>query len=344
MALLFIDGFDHYNEIREKWLVSSTFDQPTFVAGRFGGQALAVQFQNMAGTIKQTLGIQIEMFVGFAFFAPGINTEEHIEFLDVAGTIRATLFVNSDGSVTVTSTGAAGSDTSATGIITNSQFHYIELHYRPHSTVGIFECRVDEVVVASVTGATSSGADDDVAQVVLAHNGTNAPQYLYDDFYILNSLGAINTDYLGDVRVTTLYPKANGNINNFTPTGATNNFEAVDEIVLDGDTTFVESGLLLAKEDYDNDNFADLGVAPGAIFGVQTTNAAKKTDAGTIKYKDEMVVAGLRFDDGTEITPGSSAYFCSTFIRDTDPSDGVAWTEAKVAAVGSGFTITFREI
>ncbi len=343
MALLFIDGFDHYNEIRRKWLVSNSNDNPTFVAGRFGGQALAIQFQLSAGTIKQNLGIQKEMFVGFAFFAPGINTENQIEFLDTADTIIGTLFVNSDGSVTVTASGAAGSDTSAVGVITQSQWHFIELHYHPN-LAGIFECRVDEVVVASVTGATSVGADDDVAQVVLSHDGGNAPQYLFDDMYILNSLGAENTNYLGDVRVSTLYGKANGNKNDFFPSGSATNFGATNEVVMDEDSTFVESGIVLAQEDYNNDDFADIGVSPGTIFCVQTSNAGKKTDAGTIKYKDEMVIAGTRFDDGTEVTPGSGNYFITTFIRNTDPSDGLAWSQAKVAAVGSGFTITFREI
>jgi len=340
----FIDGFDHYNEIRRKWNVGNTADVPTFVAGRFGGQALKIQFQNSAGSINQNLGIQAELFIGFAFFAPGINTENQIEFKDSLASVKATLFVNSDGSITLNVSGSAADESSGAGVITQSQYAYIELHYHPSTTAGIFECRVDEVVVATITGDTTNGADDDVQSVFLSHDGSNNPRYLFDDFYILNALGAENTGYLGDVRVSTLYPTANGNTNNFTATPTSTNFEAVDEVILDDDTTFLESGILLAEEDYVNQDFDDLGVSPGTVFCVQTTNAAKKTDAGTIKYKDEMIIAGVRFDDGTEVTPGSGDYFCTTFIRNTDPSDGLPWTEAKVAAVGSGFTITFREI
>lgn len=343
MALLFIDGFDHYNEIRRKWIVDSTFDQPTFVAGRFGGQALQKQFQNALGTIHQDFTIQKELTVGFAFFAPGISTDEQIEFKDVGGTTRATFSVNAAGTITLTPTGQAA-QTTAGVVITQSQFHYIELRYHPHASAGIFECRIDEVVVLTITGITTSGASDDVAKVFLASDGSNSPAYKYDDFYILNDLGAENTSYLGDVRVSTLYPKANGTENDFFPSGAATNFDATNEVVMDEDATFVESGLTAAQEDYVNDDFDDIGVSPGTIFCVQTSNAGKKTDAGTIRYKNEMVIAGTRFDDGTEVTPGSGNYFITRFIRNTDPSDGLAWSQAKVAAVGSGFTITFREL
>ena len=57
-----------------------------------------------------------------------------------------------------------------------------------------------------------------------------------------------------------------------------------------------------------------------------------------------MVIAGTRYDSGTEVTATAGDYSMSTYIRDTDPSDSAAWTASKVAAVGSGFSITFREI
>lgn len=342
MALLFIEGFDHYNDIRQKWIVSSEFDQPTFVDGRFGGQALKKQAQNNVGSIHQIFTIQAELFVGVAIFSPGLDNNAQVTFRDLGGTIRGLMTFESDGAITLTAGGQT--DTSDPAIITQSQWHYVECRYKPLSTGGQFECRVDGVAAALITGDTTTGADADIGSVYISGAGSNGPRYLYDDLYILNTLGADNTGFLGDVRVSTLAPKAFGNVNDFTPSGAGTTHEAVAEDILDGDTTFAESGQINAAEDYNNKDFDDLGLAPGLIFGVQTVNASRKTDAGTIQYKDEMVIAGTRFDNGTVNTPGSSGYFCTRYIRDTDPSDDATWTETKVAAVGSGYTITFRDI
>ena len=73
-------------------------------------------------------------------------------------------------------------------------------------------------------------------------------------------------------------------------------------------------------------------------------NNVKKTDAGTLRYLDSMTIGGLQFDNAVDVTATSGDYRMSTYIRDTDPSDSGAWTEAKIAAVGSSLTITFREV
>ena len=340
MSLLFIDGFDHYDQIRRKWVVGSTFDNPTFVTGRFGGQALKAQFQNNASSIKQSLGPQTELFAGFAFYPPGLIPDSHLRIRDASGGIRASLSISSAGEITLSAGGQT--NTSVASTITTAQWHYIEVHYTAKSVGGIFECRVDEVAVALITGDTTTGAVDDIESLGIVTSGTNTPRYLYDDLYICNGEGTSNNTYIGDCRVNTLYPKANGISNNFTPTEATN-WGSASETVMDDDTTYVESGLVGAKEDYDNQDFTDKGLAPGAIFGVQTSNATKRTDAGTIKFINEMVIAGIRYTDNIELTPGNANYFIDTYIRDTDPSDDATWTEDKVAAVGSGLTITFRD-
>lgn len=342
MSLLFIDGFDHYDDIRRKWVVGNGLDQPAFVAGRFGGQALRSQNQNNASSIIQSIGPQTEIFAGFAFYPPSLGNGSHTHFRvkNQAGTSIGTVDVSSSGEIKL---GAGGqTNTSVASTITSAQWHYIEVRYTAKSVGGIFECRVDEVVVALITGKTTVHDVDDIGNIGLVTDGTNTPLFLYDDLYVCNADGASNNTYIGDCRVNVMYPKANGVSNNFTPTEATN-WGSTSETVMDDDTTYVESGLVGAKEDYDNQDFTDKGLAPGVIFGVQTSNATKRTDAGTIKFINEMVIAGTRYTDNIELTPGNANYFIDTYIRDTDPSDNATWTEDKVAAVGSGLTITFRD-
>lgn len=339
MALVFIDGFDHYSDIRDKYDSVNSFNQPTFVAGRFGGLAMRRQDQNFQHQIDKDIGSQTEIYIGFAFNRDGGTALDMFSILDTGGTARAAIGITANGAIQLSAGGQVV--TSADNVITIAQYAYVEARYVPKSVGGIFECRVDEVVVATINGDTTTGADDDIRSIRIGITGGNFENHLMDDLYVLNTTGATNISYLGDSRIQTLRPIANGNTNDFTPTPTSTNFEAMDETQLDDDVTFVEAGQLNAAEDYAN---AAIGLAPGPIFGVQATNASKKTDAGTIKYKDEMVIGGVRFTNGIENIPGSGGYFCTEFIRDTDPSDDATWTEAKVNAVGSGFTITFREI
>jgi hypothetical protein len=339
MSSIFMDGFDHYNEIREKWTVSNVFDQPTFVAGRFGGQALKKQFQNSAGTLSKNLGAQTEIFWGMAFQAPGLPTLESMWRLqDAGGITRCSINIFANGSIQVAAGGQT--DTSAASIITTGgAWHYIEVHYTAKNTGGIAEIRVDEAVVASVTGDTTTGAVDDIKFFEFIDDGTNSPRYLYDDFYILNGSGSEMNGYQGDVRVSVLKPKADGGVTTMNPLTGLDNFAMVDETIADGDTTYVESGIIGASDDYVNQTFSDISVTPSTVLAVQVCTMAKKTDVGAINFKNEMVISAARYTDGVVHGATAGAYFTTTYIRDTDPSDSAAWTEAKVDAVGSAFSI-----
>jgi len=348
MSLIFIDGFDHYNEIRDKWQVASGFDNPTFVAGRFGGQALKKQFQNSSQSISRSFPQQAEVFFGIALQTPGFNnaTESFFRLQDVGGTTRFSVNVTTNGNLQIQ---AGGQTVTSSFALDNVQFNYIEAHFKPKDAAGeggIAEVRVNESVVVSIDGTlfpTTLGADDDIGGFGFIDDGTNSPRHLYDDLYILNALGSENNGYLGDVRITALAAVLDGNRNEWTPDDPLQtNVQSVDELLMNSNTDFVESGLVGAAEDYDNESFAARAIAPGQIFGVQVANATLRTASANITYKNEMVVAGVRFSDDVEITPGNTAYFINTFVRDTDPSDSATWTADKVAAVNSGLIITSK--
>ncbi len=350
MSLVFIDGFDHYNFIRAKWQVSGSLDNPTFVAGRFGGQAIKKQFQNAMQSQRRNLGTQTEIFFGCAFNAPGFPltfSESMFRLEDAGGTVRMSIALTPSGKLSITAGGFI--NTSTIGLSTG-QYHYIECHYLPKDAAGkggVAEVLLDGVQVANIDGAsfpTTTGADDDIEIFGFMDDGTNSPRYLFDDLYILNAEGTSNNSYLGDVRITTMFAALDGDRNEWSPkTDGLPNYQEVDETLLDSNTSYVESGLIGAAEDYDNENFASKQVAPGQIFGVQVANATLRTATGSIEFKNEMVVAGVRFSDEIEYNPGNAAFCVNTYVRDTDPSDGLTWTEDKVSAVNSGIVITAKE-
>lgn len=345
MSLLFIDGFDHYTALTEKYDIVTV---PPLEAeidineGRFTNGSLELALGN-TGAITKFITESNELIVGLALKFTGNNLWT-IKFLDSSGNIIITFEAAFTGAKVWRGLHDSGTLLGEfDGAFTTSTWQYLEVRIKRHPTLGEVEVRVGEMVVLALVNQNTGAAD--FSRIGLQPSVQDiAGSLLLDDLYILNTEGAApQNTFIGDVRVTALRPKANGNTNNFTPTGAADNFGAVNEELADQDTTFVEAGQLGAKEDYDNTNFVDLGISPGTIYGVQVVNSAKKTDAGTLRYKDQMVIAGTIFS-GVEVTATAVDYKMTTFIRDTDPSDDAAWTESKVAATGSGYEITFREV
>lgn len=344
MAMQFIDGFDHYDNQLDKWdseTASNDAGSITQSRGRFtpGALALGATPPSIGGFLRKKLPDSTEAIVGFALFAisggffnvvlrnqsggiVGSMTLSHpdIQLKNAAGTVVAT----------------------ASAVLTAATWQFLELRVKQSATIGELEVRVGSVTEAS---ATNQNTGTNAINELEIDNAFQADDKFIDDLYILDTTGAApQNTFIGDSRITVLRGKANGNNNQFTPTGSATNFGAINETLQDGDATFVEAGQIGAKEDYNQDDFVDLGISPGTIFAVQTVNTAKKTDAGQLKYKDQMVIGGVAFDNGTEVTATSVNYKMTTFVRDTDPSDDAAWTESKVAATGSGFEITFREV
>lgn len=351
MSLIFIDGFDHYNAIRQKWQAAGSMDHPTFVAGRFGGQCVRKQFQNAQQTIRRSFDTQTEVFFGCALKTPGfpigITTESIFRFEDASTNVIFSIGLQPSGKLSLS---AGGFITGSVLALDNVQWNYIEAHYIPKDAAGkggVAEVKVNGTVWVALDGTlypTTTQTDDEVGGFGFMDDGTNSAGYLFDDLYILSAEGTSNNDYLGDVRITTMAANADGTNNDWTSNDVTlPNFNATDEVIMDSNTSYVESGLVGASEDYDNDSFAQRVIAPGEIYGVQVSNALLRTATGIIRAQNEMVIAGTSYTDGVQLTPGSGAYFIETWVTDTDPSDSLTWTEDKVAATGSGISITYKE-
>lgn len=344
MSLLFLDSFDHYTDLDEKWdsqfLGSNIF--ATQSEGRFTPGALQVKGSGGGGRRDKNLPNSTELIAGFGWI--NFNGDTHNGLFG---------FVADDGSASLlsidTDTGIATFDwngntaTTASGVFTGSVWQHVEIRCVLSDTVGILEIRRGGAVVASLTGIDTLPVGVTTLSGFRVSASDNAQLHYVDDLYILNGDGTENNTYIGDSRITVLRPQADSTVNNFTVTGAASNWDAVNDTLHDGDTSYVEAGVVGSREAYDNLDFTDLAITPGTIYGVQTTNAVKKTDAGRLDYKDNMQIAGLVYDNGIDVVSTSGIYKMTTMIRDTDPSDDATWTEAKVAAVGSGIIITFRE-
>jgi hypothetical protein len=223
MSLLYIDGFDHVSAIRDKWPIVGHATNPTFIAGRNGGQALAHQPTTVKHNYLCTdFQPSTTVFVGCAIKMPAFNAaptelmmignspivaaeqrERELARGNAAKATHAKCILNSNGSITL-EVGTL-TVTSATGVVVANTWHYIELKLFEF-TSGTFECRVDEVVVATITGNTNNPSSVSDHLYITPVTVETSNTIYYDDMYIANSLGTINNSYLGDVRVDTHYP------------------------------------------------------------------------------------------------------------------------------------------
>lgn len=345
MSLLFLDSFDHYDDLALKW-DSQFFGSnilPVQTQGRFTPGAVEIRGAGGGGHWTKSIVESEEVIVGFAYLNLNADSWDASFRIGTASDVGAASFAIDFGTGVGTLTMNGNVATTPSTEFSGGIWEWIELRVKIHSSLGELEIRHNGTSVAGLTGVNTRGALVGDFESVSIYATNNGQLHYIDDLHVMNTLGTSNNTFAGDSRITVLRPKANGVSNNFTPSAGTN-FETQDEILCDYDVSYVEGGQYGASEDYNQKSFDDIGVVPSTIYGVQVVNAAKKTDAGRLDYIDEMVIAGNRYSTGVSVISTSGAYKMTTYIRDTDPSDDAAWTEDKIEAVGSGFSITYREV
>lgn len=344
MALLFIDGFDHYATAdlsKKGWTLIATTGVMTVnaSAGRRGGgglqysTTLSVEYDHALPAALATV------IVGFAFkWSSGLSVPVMNLYDSIASTRQLTLGLNSSGMLTVrrgaTSGTLLGTSTLA---LTSGTFYYIELKATIHPSAGTVEVRVNGDVWLSLTGQnTRASANSWVNSIRLGvDNNANASASttIYDDLYVADTSGSANNDFLGDSRVDTLYPSADGTYTAFTPSTGTSHYACVDETLLDA-TDYVSASTSGNKDSY---AFTDLSNST-VIYGVQVNNACYKDDAGA------RTVANLVRSGSTDAQSSASGLATSSpvykvSVHETDPATSAAWTESGVNAAEFGTVV-----
>jgi hypothetical protein len=150
----------------------------------------------------------------------------------------------------------------------------------------------------------------------------------------MNTTGAVNNDFLGDVTVTALYPSGAGTTSGWTPS-AGSNYQNVDETPANDDTDYNSTATLNAK-----DTYAMQDCAAGAdIRAVQILAAVRKGAEGPGQVK--LVTRSSSTDyDGAAQGIGGTSYSYVREIRETDPATAAAWSESGWNAVEIGLKKT----
>lgn len=327
MALLFMDGFDHYvtAEILDKWdyRLSATI---TTTTPRTGVQCLRCGSGAEVGKIIPATGTII---CGFGMRKDESGTVGYVDVVrfETAGGAEQFALQYSDSAKTFRVTSGFGQSSGSGVFDLTTGYHHIEVKITFDDTVGAWEYRINGITAESGTGVdtnpqTSPGAGAGTVERVELDSTPSGgePDSFFDDFYILDDDGSFNNDLLGDVIIDTKFVTSNGTTNAWTPSGAPPNSDMVDELLVDGDTTYVETATNNADELY---NVGNVSAILTDIKGVQSNITAKKTTSGKADLSPLVRSPGLFIR--TEQTVGQGAYAVYRDVHDTDPDTAAAW-------------------
>jgi hypothetical protein len=349
-VLVATDGFDMYNGTGAntgsgaKWVAgalpnSGGSGNPSLVAGRFGGQAMRHRDNNTnGGGMKRFLkATYASCTIGFAFRSSSLQAALRWGLISGSST---TFYValNADGSLSIwrcSGTNVLGNlsatallGTSAPGVYGVNQWQYLEIIVAALSTtVGAVSLNVEGANVLSVTGANTTGSGATTVdafhfQGVQYNNGIDLD---IDDWHENSS-----TTPIGPMRIDTLRPSSDQAVTWSRSAGA-NNYALVNETLVDGNTTYVETNVVNNSDLY---GLGSLPVSPATIYGVQAVDFAEKTDAST-RTIYQQVKSGATLDQGAARALTTS-YDRYERMLTQDPDTAAAWTLAAVNALQRG--------
>jgi hypothetical protein len=334
MALVFMDSFQHYNGINQKWSSgAANFNaDPAFIRqpNTLRTQSLNPNGGSFSNIPRINFTNRISMVFGVAYiqqFAVG-NQILYTNNQPAGGGQYGEIRVELDGSLTLRKLGGNIIAQSAPGIIGTGQFYYIEEKSTFLSVGGSCIVRVNGVPVITFSGSMTDGVNQGVDGFLLPGSAIN--NCYYNDLYVLDSSGATNNDFLGAVLIYALKPKANETPLNFTPLANTN-WQEVNQFPAPGDAAYVFSPTVGAIDQYEY----DISGIPGAylIKGIQHCMSARLDAAGA-----HTLFSQCNATTGQAAIVGSNApttdYDFVLCPYDVNPNTGVAFQP-------SDFTTTF---
>ena len=318
MALALVDGFDHYADTQaaEKFWIGNI---NAMVPGRgFGGQAMAVI--NLNPVAKVLPSTYSTIIAGAALKLDSFTKGRLITLETSGGTVVAELGISAAGKLTLTD-GAANLIATGTTIVPYETWFYVEIKIivgtSGHGTVQLN----GGAEIASTLGNFGS---TNVGRIAFWNTNLGALLTDVDDVVVMDTSGSgPQNDFLGDIRVKTLYPVADASHTDWTPKTGTDHYTMVNEHLIDGDGSFVYDANPGDKDSYKMDTFI------GTIYGAQLNIGARKGDA-SLRQISPLIRQASTDHEGSTFTLSSDYVFYS-WLLDNDPT-GSAWTAATINA------------
>jgi len=329
MALLFVDGFDHYDtsHLLSKWsdIYSGPVIQSTIV--RTGSGAL--RLYSNAWVSKGFPLITGAVIVGCAYRASALSGPTNvIDFGNSSNSSQCNVYLSSDGSLSFRRYTTV-LQTSNGGVIGAGNWYYVEAKVVV-AGAGSWEVRVNGETVLSGTGNTLYIGSAGCSMIALRHTQSN---YAYfDDLYICDTTGSYCNDFLGDSQVDTLYPNEDGAVVQWTPSSGSSHYSLVDDSGTIDESDYVYTSTLNAVDVYGLTDLSLLGT--DVIHAVVVNSAAQKTESGDIGLNGVVRISSTNYYSARLAVLDSVSVLQGIFTR--NPATSAAWTRDAVNGLQAG--------
>jgi len=355
MAIIFAEGFDHYGDtpnggrtamLAGEW-AQFNVSNPNVVElvttqKRTGTHSMRIGYSTGTGSpncqARRVVGAArtiIGMGLGVFFTTlPIINRRHGFEFRNASNGRIVMFTVQSDGAIGVyTAAGLEPALLIATDpVITAAAFNHIEVKVVIDNVVGEIEIRVNGIVVLHETDLNlgTSGCTQIVygtptgVDIIPSDQDLN---WYIDDIVTWDDAGTENVDFVGPMRVETIWPVADTIQADWLKVGAADGYDCINEVPPDGDTTY------LVTENAGDISEFELGTLPPEtveIAGVYIPTMARIEDAGVGNIKTSLV-SGADVSDGADV-PLTTVYTYWGSVHEKDPATDAKWTKSGLEA------------
>lgn len=343
MAVVFMDGFDHYTtaDLPKRW--TAGFVQPTIASlyARFpSGQGCNISYANTAVMHKTLPGTYTGTgVVGFAFYAT-TNVTSRTSTMAIWDGASTQIDIRTDASSRLIVTRNATLLATGTTGLQLATWYYVELKFSIHPSAGtvLLSLNGTPEVLTYVTGTsttqnTRTTANSQWSAIALASVNSTTNVMWVDDIYVIDASTGTNTDFLGPVRVVALNTATPGTYADFTANGSSSNYGAVSEMFQDGDTSFNASSTLNHKDTF---TLQDPPMSSGSVYAVQTILTTRQDSGAGRSLSPVIRMSGADYV-GTTGALGTS-YVMKTDIYDANPT-GTAWDASTLAGIEVGYKL-----
>jgi len=219
--------------------------------------------------------------------------------------------------------------------------HYVEMKVYSHATAGTIDVRINNCPVLSLTSVNTIAGGKATARGGIG--ATNQIQYgrylMVDDYYVADGTGNTNNDFLGPVRIQTVWPVSDDTVQ-FTATGNANYSTHYQQVIRgerDEATDYVMENTVNSIDQFDSSSNADPGgYGWDAINGVAIWGAVGYT-TNTANYSYRLTSNGSTTESAVATAPSSTSL--TTFIVEEDPSTNAAFTESALGSLITGIKV-----
>lgn len=292
--------------------------------GRFGGNTVHDPILFAFSSSAQT------WISGFAYKMPSSLPGSDQTFFELrdGATTQVDLRLTSTGAIKATRNGTSLGTSAFT--MSPSTWYYLEVKIVVDNSVGSVEVRVGQSTKLNLTSQDTqetANATADRIRYLLNNVG------IIGDLYILDGGGASLNDFQGESRMLLMVPNASGNYTQWTVSGATNNFQAVDETDPNDDTDYNSTSTTGNKDTF---GFTNLPTS-GAVVCATTALYSRRDDAGPRQIRELCRSGGSDFSGVTQTIQSTYAFYAEA--RLVDPNTGSTWTQGNLESAEFGYEL-----